>query len=162
MTERQSSLSAVEDERQRNSTAAAIRAVRKMIGDKIPLTTPVGRLNDDQLGWLVSSALVAWISKRAQQACEEGFDLQRVEDALRDCGTSPSPWDIGIVEMILPELADIPNVDWVSPLSTMPKEMMVRFLSRAFTLMQRSFAARDAGGTMVKPSSSNSVDRVMI
>jgi hypothetical protein len=141
------SLSAVEDQWQRDATAAALRAARKMIGDKIPMMTPVGRLSDYELGWLISAAICAWIAKRAEQACAEGFDLALVEDALRNPGKSPPPWDVGAVATILPDLADIKDIDWNLSLNDWPKETMIRFLLAAFELMRQGFAARDAGGT---------------
>ncbi len=69
----QVSLSAIEDQWQRDATAAAIAAARRVIqaDGPIPPGTPVGRLSDTEWGWIVAGVLFAWISKRAEQAAAE-------------------------------------------------------------------------------------------
>ena len=59
---------AIEDEWQRQATAAAIKSARKVIGvdGKLKPGTPVGKLSDYELGWIISSGICAWISKRAE------------------------------------------------------------------------------------------------
>ena len=86
---------AIDDVWQRRATAAAIAAVRKVIdGDVIPKATSIGRLTDVELGWLVSTALFAWISVRAEQATSEGWDI---EETLHTTGADPEAWDAGAV-----------------------------------------------------------------
>jgi len=117
----------------------------------MPTGTPVGKLSDSEWGWLFSAALFAWISKRAEQASAEGFNLSVVEEAIRETGTYPAPWDAGAVATILPDLADVPGIDWMLPLNDWPRETMVRFLCAAFDLIRQAMAARDAGGTITRP-----------
>jgi hypothetical protein len=148
---RKPTLAGVEDEWQRRATAAAIESARKVIGGAVPPGTPVGKLSDHELGWLVMAGICAWISKRAEGATAEGFNLSVVEEAIRDTGTTPAPWDAGAVATILPDLADVPGIDWALPLNDWPKEMMLRFLCAAFDLVRQAMAARDAGGTITRP-----------
>jgi hypothetical protein len=125
---------AIEDEWQRRATAAAIESARKLIGvdGTIKPGTPVGKLSDYELGWIISSGICAWISKRAEQATAEGFSLSVIEEAIRDTGTAPQPWDAGAVATILPKLADAPGIDWSLPLDEWPREMMLTFLCAGF------------------------------
>ena len=145
-------LASVEDEWQRRATAAAIESARKVIGGAVPPGTPVGKLSDYELGWLVMTGICAWISKRAEQASAEGFNLATVEEAIRNTGTTPAPWDAGAVAAILPDLADVPGIDWALPLNDWPRGIMVRFLCAAFDLIRQAMAARDAGGTITRPA----------
>jgi len=152
MTLRKPTLAAVEDEWQRRATAAAIESARKLLGGTIPLGTPVGNLSDYELGWIVMTGICAWISKRAEQATAEGFNLSVVEEAIRNTGTTPAPWDTGAVTTILPDLADVPGIDWTLRLNDWSRETMVRFLCAAFDLIRQAMAARDAGGTITRPA----------
>jgi len=58
------SLSAIEDQWQRDATAAAIAGARGVIhmSGPIPPGTPIGRLGDIEWGWIVAAILFAWIS----------------------------------------------------------------------------------------------------
>src|SRR5262249_28171863 len=117
---------AIEDAWQRQATAAAIAAARKIVKDGvIPSLTPIGRLGDAEWGWLVASILFAWIATRAEQATAEGLD---VEQTIRSTGLDPDPWDGGSVINVLPRLADVPDVDWAAPFGEWPRETVVRFL----------------------------------
>ena len=53
------SLSAIEDQWQRDATAAAIAGARGVIhmGGPIPPGTPIGRLSDIEWGWIVAAIL---------------------------------------------------------------------------------------------------------
>jgi hypothetical protein len=95
------SISALEDQWQRDATAAAIAAMRGVVqmGGPIPPGTPIGRLSDTELGWILSAALFAWISKRAEQAAAENLDTERT---IRMTALDPQPWDAGAVAAILP------------------------------------------------------------
>jgi hypothetical protein len=148
---------AIEDEWQRRATAAAIESARKLIGvdGTIKPGTPVGKLSDHELGWIISTGICAWISKRAEQATAEGFSLSVIEEAIRDTGTIPQPWDAGAVATILPKLADVPGIDWSLPLDEWPREMMLTFLCAGFDLVRKAMAARDAGGTITRPHPSS-------
>jgi len=98
------SLSALEDVWLRQATEAAIAGARGVISmdGPIPPGTQVGRLSEIEWGWVFSSALFAWISKRAEQATSEQLDTEQV---IRLTGMDPEGWDIGAVMAILPELA---------------------------------------------------------
>jgi hypothetical protein len=65
----QVSLSAIEDQWQRDATAAALAAVRSVIqmDGPIPPGTPVGRLSDTEWGWIIAGALFAW-DRQARRA----------------------------------------------------------------------------------------------
>jgi hypothetical protein len=145
-------LASVEGERQRRATAAAIESARKVIGGAVPPGTPVGKLSDYELGWLVMAGICAWISKRAEQASAEGFNLAVVEEAIRNTGTTPAPWDAGVMATILPDLAEVPGIDWSLPLNDWSRDLVVHFLCAAFDLIRQAMAARDAGGTIIQPA----------
>jgi hypothetical protein len=135
---------AIDDVWQRRACAAAIGAVREVINSgAIPPTTPLSRLNDVELGWLFAAALFAWIKTRAEQATAEGCDT---ELALRLTSHAPLPWDAGAVAHILPQLAELPDVDWSKPIGAWPKDTVVRFLLAAMKLIDAAMIARDVGG----------------
>jgi hypothetical protein len=90
-------------------------------------------------------------SKRAEQASAGGFDLVKTEEAIRNTGMTPGPWDAGAVAQILPKVAEIPDIDWSLPLSSWPKETMVRFLCTAFDLISHSMKCRDSGDGICRP-----------
>jgi hypothetical protein len=135
---------ALHDEWQRLATAAAIESARKVIGGAVPPAVPVSKLSDDELGWLVMAGICAWISKRAEQACTDGFNLETAEEFIRETGTTPRPWDAGAVAMVLPDLAEIPGIDWTQPLNAWPRDTMIAFLCAAFRMVAQAIAARDA------------------
>src|SRR5215468_4563384 len=92
--------SAIEDQWQRDATAAAIAAacgVVQMHGP-IPPGTPIGRLSDTEWGWIVAAVLFAWISKRAEQATAEQIDTEQL---IRMTALDPEPWDAGAIATIL-------------------------------------------------------------
>jgi hypothetical protein len=153
-------LNNTDDDWQRRATAAAIAAARRIaLGDRavIPMNTPIGKLNDTEWGWIVTAAIFAWISTRAEQATVEGFDI---EETVRLSGLGPDPWDAGAVAAILPRLADASGVDWSQPLNAWPRETIVGFLLSAFTLMREAMSARDIGGSITqKPSAA--ADRIL-
>ena len=138
------SLSAIEDQWQRDATAAATAAARRVVqmGGPIPPGTPIGRLSDTELGWILSAALFAWISKRAEQAAAENLDTERT---IRMTALDPQPWDAGAVAAILPELADACAgiVDWSKPLAEWPRETIIEFLLKAMPLIRKAVIARD-------------------
>ena len=140
----QVSLSAIEDQWQRDATAAAIAAARGVVrmNGPIPPGTPIGRLSDIEWGWILAEMLFAWISKRAQQAAAEQLDTERT---IRMTALDPSPWDGGAVAAILPELADAcaEVVDWSKPLAEWPRETIIEFLLKAMPLIRKAMIARD-------------------
>ena len=154
----QVSLSAIEDQWQRDATAAAITAMRGVIqmDGPIPPGTPVGRLSDTELGWVLSAGLFAWISKRAEQAATEQLDTEQL---IRMTALDPQPWDAGAVAAILPELADAcaDVVDWSKPLAEWPREMIIEFLLKAMPLIRRAVIARDLSEKGVTRKSSANV-----
>jgi hypothetical protein len=132
---------ALEDEWQRRATAAAIEAARGVVtlGGPIPPATPVGRLNDTELGWILAAMLFAWIRTRAEQATCEQLDT---EQCIRLTGLDPEPWDAGGIAAILPELAST-NFDWSQPITAWPKDVMIEFLLTAMRLIRKATIARD-------------------
>jgi hypothetical protein len=140
------SLSAIEDAWQRRATEAAIEAVCRLFKTDgaeppiIPPATPLGRLGNVELGWIVAAALFGWISTRAEQAVAENINS---ELCLRITGATIEPWDAGAVASILPELAEISDLDWTKPLSAWSREQMVEFLATAMQLILKAEVARD-------------------
>jgi hypothetical protein len=141
---RELSLTAQNDAWLRKASAAAVAEARKAIKDDgaIPPNTPVGRLSDRELGWIVSGALFGWISVRSRQAVEEGRDQERT---IRTTGLAPAePWDVGAVMAILPQLAEAcPGLDWTRSVGDWPRETIAEFLLVALRLVRRAVIARD-------------------
>ena len=106
------------------------------------MNTPVGRLSDDQWGWIVTAAIFGWIETRVQQAIAEGLDQ---EQTVRLTGLSPSPCDVAVVRSILPTLADTAGIDWTQPLAAWSKDTMSDFLLMAWELIRKAEIARDHG-----------------
>jgi hypothetical protein len=137
------SLSAVNDAWTKKAAEAAVAEARKAIRDDgaIPPSTPVGRLTDRELGWLVSGSLLGWIETRSRQAVEESWDHEKT---IRTTGLVPEPWDIGSVMAILPKLVEAcPDLDWSKPIGEWPRETMAEFLLTALRLIRRAMVARD-------------------
>ena len=137
------SLSALGDQWQRDATAAAITAMRGVVrmDGPIPPGTPVGRLGEAELGWMLSAGLFAWISKRAEQATAEQIDT---EQCVRMIALDPQPWDTGAVAAILPDLADAcSGLDWSKPLTLWPRDDIIEFLLKAMPLIRKAMIARD-------------------
>jgi hypothetical protein len=136
------SLSALEDEWQRQATAAAITGARGVIRDNgpIPPGTPIGRLSELEWGWIVAGILFGWINTRAQQAAAEQLDSEQV---IRVTGIDPEPWNIGAVMAVLPELAQSCDIDWSQPLATWSRETMAEFLLTAMRLIRKAMIACD-------------------
>jgi hypothetical protein len=141
----QVSQSALEDEWQRQATAAAIAAARGVIREGvIPPGTPLGRLSDVEWGWIAAAILFGWIQTRARQAVAENFDT---ELTIRTAGLDPDPWDAGAALAILPELAKAcSDIDWSKPFTAWPRETVAEFLITAMPLIRKAMIARDAGG----------------
>jgi hypothetical protein len=151
----QVSLSALEDQWQRDATAAAIAAVRGVVqtDGPIPPGTPVGRLSDTEWGWVLAAVLFAWIGKRAQQATAEQLDSEQL---IRLTALDPAPWDAGAVEAILPQLADAcaEIVDWSKPLAEWPRDTIIEFLLKAMPLIRKAMIARDLSAKGITRKSS--------
>jgi hypothetical protein len=148
------SLSAVEDQWQRDATAAAIRAARGVVqmDGPIPPGTSIGRLSDLEWGWVLTAMLFAWIGKRAEQAAAESLDTERT---IRMTALDPQPWDAGAVAAILPDLADVcSGLDWSKPLTAWPKNDIVEFLLKAMPLIRKAMIARDLSESGITRKSS--------
>ena len=140
-----SKLTQKEDAWQAKATAAAVAGARKIValnGGSFPATTVLGKLSDQQWGWVVTAAIFGWIETRCQQAIEEGFDQ---EAAVRLTGLNPSPCDVAAVTSILPTLADKAGIDWDLPLKSWSKDEMTNFLLMAMWLLVTAEVARDSG-----------------
>jgi hypothetical protein len=150
----QVSLSTLEDQWQRDATAAAIAGARRVVqmDGPIPPGTPIGRLSDTEWGWVVAGILFAWIGKRAEQAAAENLDTERT---IRMTALDPQPWHAGAVAAILPELADAcSGLDWSKPLAAWPKDDIVGFLLKAMPLIRKAMIARDLSDKGVSRKSS--------
>jgi len=137
------SLSALEDQWQRDATAAAIAGARGVVrmDGPIPPGTPIGRLSDTEWGCIIAAVLFAWIGKRAEQATAEQLGTEQV---IRLTALDPQPWDAGAVLAILPELADAcADLDWSKPLTGWSREDIVEFLLKAMPLIRKAMIARD-------------------
>jgi hypothetical protein len=154
----QVSLSAIEDQWQRDATTAAIEAARGVVrtDGPIPPGTPVGRLSEAEWGWLLAAMLFAWIGKRAEQAVAEQIDTEQL---IRLTALDPQPWDAGAVAVILPELADAcaEIVDWSKPLAEWPRETIIEFLLKAMPLIRKAMFARDLSDKGITRKSSADV-----
>jgi len=148
--------SALEDAWQRRATVAAIEAARTVVkvDGVIPPGTPIGRLGDVEWGWLVAAILFGWISTRAEQATVESIDT---ELAIRTSGLDPEPWDAGAVVTILPELAEMPDIDWAKPVSEWPRETVTQFLLTAMRLIRKAMTVRDISERGITRNSSATV-----
>jgi len=150
------SLSVLEDQWQRDATAAAIAGARGVVqmDGPIPPGTPIGRLSDTEWGWILAAMLFAWISKRAEQATAEQIDLERT---IRLVAFDPLPWDAGAVATILPDLVDeCPYVDWATPFTAWPKDVVIDFLLKAMRLTRKAMIARDQNDKGITRKSSAS------
>ena len=150
----QVSLSAIEDQWQRDATAAAIAAARNVIrtDGPIPPGTPIGRLSDIEWGWVVAGILFAWISKRAEQAVSERIDTEQL---IRMTALDPQAWDAGAVTAVLPDLADAcSGLDWSKPLTAWPKDDIIEFLLKAMPLIRKAMIARDLSDKGISRKSS--------
>jgi hypothetical protein len=150
----QVSPSALEDQWQRDATAAAIAGARGVVqmDGPIPPGTPIGRLSDTEWGWILTAMLFAWISKRAEQATAEQLDTEQL---IRLTALDPQPWDAGAVAAILPELADAcSGLDWSKPLAAWSRENIIEFLLKAMPLIRKAMLARDLSDKGVSHKSS--------
>src|SRR5262249_25927546 len=148
------SLSALEDQWQRDATAAAIAAARGVVqmDGPIPPGTPIGRLSETEWGWILAAILFAWIGKRAEQASAEQLDTERT---IRMVALDPQPWDAGAVAAILPELVDAcPDIDWSKPLAQWLRETIIEFLLKEMPLIRKAVIARDLSDKGVSRKSS--------
>jgi hypothetical protein len=152
------SSSAIEDAWLRRATENAIEGARSVVrtGGCIPSGTPVGRLGDQEWGWIIAAVLFSWISTRAQQAAVEYLDTERT---IRMTGLDPEAWDAGAVAAILPDLADAcaGTVDWSKPLAEWPRESIIEFLLKAMPLIRKAMIARDLSESGITQKSSASV-----
>ena len=150
------SLSAIEDQWQRDATAAAIAGARGVVqmGGPIPPGAPVGRLSDVEWGWIVAAVLFGWIGKRAEQAAAEQLDTEQL---IRLTAHDACAWDAGAVAAILPELADAcSDLDWSKPLTAWSREDITGFLLKAMPLIRKAMLARDISDKGITRQSSAS------
>ena len=148
------SLSVLEDQWQRDATAAAIAAARGVVqmDGPVPPGTPIGRLSDTEWGWVFAAMLFAWIGKRAEQATTENLDTERT---IRMTALDPQPWDSGAVAAILPELAAAcAELDWSKPLTEWSREDIIKFLLKAMPLVRKAMIARDVSDKGITRQSS--------
>jgi hypothetical protein len=140
---RLAAISADRDKRTRAAFDACIVAAKDLIGNDGPIrpSVQVGRLTGNELGWITSTTVSAWVRTRAEQAASEGWNEER---AIRTTGLDPDPWFSGAIDAILPKLAEAcPDLDWSLPVGAWPKDAVVAFLTAAITLTRRAVAARN-------------------
>jgi hypothetical protein len=159
-----SSISAEQDAWLRRAYAAGVAAAKDVVGEAGPIRSnpAIGKLGDSEWGWIASAIIWGWIATRAQQAAEEGWDL---EQTVRSTGLEPCPWDTGAVFKILPQLADAcPDFDWSQPAGDWSKDALAGFLLTAFSLIRRATIARDAveaqlaGNSLMTPAELKALD----
>jgi hypothetical protein len=129
-------------------TATAVDKVRELFcPELIRPTTPVGRLDQSHLTWVVSAAIHGWLSVRAEEATREGLDVER---AARVTHFAVDPWDLGSVKQILPKLArSCRGFDWSKPARDWSRDELAEFLLAGFNLIRKAHAARDAVETQL-------------
>jgi hypothetical protein len=146
MTMRASKTAAIHayrDDWTQKAFAACIASAKSLIGAREPIRplSPIGKLGDDEWGWIVSAVVWAWISARAEQAAAEGWNAER---AIRATGLEPDPWFDGAIAAILPKLPEAcAGLDWSKPVSKWSKDEVVEFLTAAIVLARRAVAARN-------------------
>jgi hypothetical protein len=141
---RRSAISADRDKWTKQAFDAGIAAAKDLIGTEGPIRpgVPVGRLTESEWGWIVSTAVSAWVQMRSEQASVEGWNC---EGATHATGLEPDPWVQGAVASILPKLVEAcPGLDWGKAVGEWEKNDVVAFLIAAFGLIQHALAARDA------------------
>ena len=126
-----------EYEWQGRAIAAAFAAVQKLIksgklSDGVfPPSTPIGYLDDTDWDKIIAAAVFAWFSVRSELAFTEKFGAA---DMLT--GLAPDPKEFGLVLAVLPQLAEMPGVDWAKPLGEWPREDVARFLLAGHQLIK--------------------------
>lgn len=136
-------ITAEEDAWVRRAYAASVAAAKDVVGDRGPIrsNTAIGKLGDSEWGWIASAIIWAWVSTRAQQATEEGWNAERT---VRATELQPCPWNTGAAVAILPKLADAcPDFNWSQPAGEWSKEALAEFLLKASELIRRAWVARD-------------------
>jgi hypothetical protein len=114
-------------------------------------------LGEIEWGWLVAAILYGWIGTRSTQATAEEIDTER---CIRMTGLDPEPWDTGAVAAILPELAEIPDIDWSKPFGAWPQETVINFLLVAMRLIRKAQIARDMSDRgITRKSSADTIAR---
>jgi hypothetical protein len=134
-------LSHREDAWQREATAAAVAAARKIAISLSP-NVPIGRLSDYEWGPIVTAVIFAWIEVRVRQAIADG---RNHEAMVRQTGLMPSPCDAAVVGSILSELANRAEIDWSKPLQDWSADVMTSFLLLAWSLISDAELVRDHG-----------------
>lgn len=140
---KRAAIGADRDDWTRKAFEAAADRVKDLIGVEGPLRpdTPIGRLVKEEWGWIVSSAVFAWIFTRTEQATSEGWNPERTIGAT---GLDPDPRMVGAVNSILPKLFEaLPDFDWNEPIGDWPKDDVVEFLTAGFRLINEALQARD-------------------
>lgn len=132
-------LSEQEDAWQAEATASAVAGARLVAqGQDRLANTLVGKLSDQQWGFLISAAIFSWIKTRYRQAIQEGLAKEAHVTRM-----DPSPRDSALVQSILPTLADQAPIDWGKPLASWSRNEMAGFIDLAWALIDEAKAALD-------------------
>jgi hypothetical protein len=125
-------LSQQEDAWQAEATAQAVADARSMAQSEAKLAnTPVGKLSEQQWGWIINAGIFAWIKTRYQQAVAEGLACEEFVTRM-----SPSPRDSAIVQSILKPLASQAKIDWSKKLAAWSKQEMTDFVGLSWALIK--------------------------
>jgi hypothetical protein len=140
-----------EEEWLRRATDAAVAGARKVVAGGTSLgKLPIESLSDQQLAWIVTAGIFAWVGVRVEQATAAGLDAEHL---VRRTGLNPDPCDVAVVKSILPVIADQAGIDWSLPLASWSKDLMTNFLLLAWELLDQAEYARDTGPVCIlKPS----------
>jgi hypothetical protein len=136
-------IAADRDQATKETFDACVAQAQGLVGAEGPIrpSVPVGRLTASEWGWIVSSVVSAWVGSRSAHAAIEGLDTER---AIHTTGLAPDPWDAGVIEACLPQLADhCPDAPWDKPIGEWGRSDITGLLLAAYGLIQRAFAARD-------------------
>jgi hypothetical protein len=65
-----------------------------------------------------------------------------------------------VVTSILPQLGNVPGIDWNAPVGTWSKDQIIGFAWNIYTLISGAFEARKASGVGIVTSSKDRVERL--
>lgn len=122
----------------RDATEAAIASVRSLFqNSSINPRAMCGSLSDTELGYVVTSAVFAWIKSKAEAHMRYGCDA--VEQAIKTMNTDPEPTEAGAVGSIMAKLAET-DVPWDKPVTDWTKDEMTRLAWAAHKLVRAAVA----------------------
>lgn len=133
-----------DDQAIRDATEAAIVSVRSLLSGANSSINPramVGSLSDTELGYVVTSAVFAWIKAKAEAHLQYG--ALAIEQAIRTMGQSPEPQEAGAVAIILSKLADVSGLPWDKPVIDWTREEMIKLVWEAHRFVSAALIELD-------------------